>query len=452
MFLTKKHLSRRTLLKGAGVSLALPLLDAMIPAATALAQTAATRKLRLGFFYLPHGAIMNNTKYGPQMDQWAPSGSGANFKLNVITQPLEPYKRYVTSFGNIKNDAPIDVAVGSGTRVDPHALRPATWLSAIRAKLPGPDMSATLDQVIAGRVGHETRIPSLQLSSELTVQQAAPNAAPYFTLSFRDATTPLPMEYNPRTVFLQLFGSEDRDEVQKQDASLLDLIQDQTRAMQRDLNASDRATLDSYLTQVREAEQKLAAQQASQQATRQALQGVKLPPIPKGVPDSFEERVNLMFDLIALAYRADLTRVVSFSMAMERTNQTYEHIGVRESFHPLSHHADQLDRISGLVKIQTWHLERFADFLGKLAAVPEGDGTLLDNAMFLYGSNMSNSDRHDTHPLPTLLIGGAAGTLAGGRHIELPAPTPISNLHLALLGKVGVEQKSFGDSTGAISL
>lgn len=438
MFLTKKHLSRRTLLKGAGVSLALPLLDAMIPAGTALRQTSAAPKLRVGFFYLPHGAIMDNTSLGPQMDRWTPTGTGADFKLKTITSPLEPYKKYVTSFGNIKNDAPF------GTQ---HVMNPATWLSGVRPDLnvSTPNMSATLDQVIAARVGVDTPLPSLEVASETAVLQSPGNVGVYTTLSFRDATTPLRMEFNPHEVFLKLFGPPDRAAVSRETASLLDNITEQTRLLQRDLGPSDQAVLDSYLTSVREAERKL-------QASRRGLGDIKLPPLPKGPLDSFEEQVSFMFDLIGLAYRADLTRVVSFIMAAERPNRTYNHIGVPDSFHPLSHHLNDLGRIEKLVKIQTWHMERFAAFLGTLAAVPDGEGTLLDNAMFLYGSNMSNSDRHDVHPLPTLLVGGGAGKMTGGRHIALREPTPVTNLHLAFLGKAGIERQSFGDSTGTLSL
>jgi hypothetical protein len=256
------------------------------------------------------------------------------------------------------------------------------------------------------------------------------------------------VESNPHEVFLKLFGPPDRAEVSKETASLLDNITEQTRILQRDLGPSDQAVLDSYLTSVREAERKL---QASRRELRD-LEDIKLPPLPKGPLDSFEEQVSFMFDLIGLAYWADLTRVVSFIMAAERTNRTYNHIGVPDSFHPLSHHSDDLGRIEKLVKIQTWHMERFAAFLATLAAAPDGEGTLLDNAMFLYGSNMSNSDRHNVHPLPTLLVGGGAGKLTGGRHIALREPTPVTNLHLALLGKAGIERQSFGDSTGTLSL
>jgi hypothetical protein len=445
MFLTKKHLSRRTVLKGAGVSLALPLLDAMIPAATALSQTAAAPKLRTGFFYIPHGAIMGNTSHGPAMDKWTPSGSGADFKLSPIMKSLEPYKNYVTSFGNLENKAMVGGV---------HSRAPATWLSAVKPddKAPGASMAATLDQVVASHISQGTTLPSLELASETTIQVAACGTARCFyssTLSFRDATSPLPMEFNPRKVFIQLFGegdtNEERDAIAQQKLSLLDRINGRTRALQRDLDPGDRTILDSYLTTVREIERRI------ERASQRDLSDIKLPPAPIGALDSFEEQVKLMFDLIALAYRADLTRVVSYMMVSEGTNRTYNQIGVSDSFHPVSHHANDLGRIEKLVKIQTWHMDRFAEFLGKLAAVKEGEGTLLDNSIFLYGSNMSNSDRHNGHPLPTVLVGGGAGKLKGGKHIELPEPTPLANVHLTVLGKAGIEQKSFGDSTGAIA-
>jgi len=430
MFLTKKHLSRRTLLKGAGVSLALPLLDAMIPAATPLAQTAAARKLRAGFFYLPHGMIM---------DRWTPSGSGADFKLNTITKSLEPYKKYLTSLGNIKNDDAIGV----------HTRNAGTWLSGTS---PGNTMYKTLDQVIADQFGPLTPVPSLEIASESTVQQRSGNGGAYSVVSLRDGT-PLAMEYNPRKVYLKLFGDGKGGtldpQAERENASLLDLINDQTRALQRDLNPSDRAILDSHLTAVRDAEQRVEQRAAA----ARALDDFVLPPLPPGgaLPD-FDQQVTLLFDLIAIAYRMDRTRVVVFMMAAEGTNRTYNHIGVPESFHPISHHANDPARIEMLVKIQTWHMECFARFLAKLADVREGNGTLLDNALFLYGSNMSNSDLHNTHPLPTLLVGGAGGKLSGGRHLELPSPTPIANLHLTFLGLLGIEQKTFGDSTGTIAL
>jgi hypothetical protein len=445
MFVRRRHLSRRTVLKGAGITLALPLLDAMIPAATALAQTAATPKLRVGFFYIPHGAIMGNTVHGPQMDRWTPRGSGADFTLSPIMTSLEPYKRYVTSFGNLQNQAMVGGV---------HSLAPATWLSGMRPdkKSASASMSTTVDQLIAQRIGQTTTLPSLEVASETTQQAAACSGAACFyntTLSFRDAHSPLPVEYNPRKVFAQLFGEGDtpaeRTAISNQTRSLLDRITERTRALRRDLGPGDRAVLDGYLDTVREIERRV------QLASKRDLSAIDVPEAPIGELNAFGEQVDLMFDLIALAYQADLTRVASYIMVAEGTNRTYTHIGVSDSFHPVSHHANDLTRIEKLAKIQTWHMERFAAFLKKLAATGDGDGTLLDHAMFPYGSNMSNSDRHNGHPLPTILVGGGNGTHRGGQHLDLREPTPLTNVHLTMLEKVGVHQDAFGDSTGTIA-
>jgi hypothetical protein len=443
--LFKKHLSRRTVLRGAGVTLALPLLDAMIPAATAMAQTAAVPKLRMGFFYIPHGAIMGNTAHGPEMDRWTPSGAGADFRLSPILASLESYKRYVTSFGNLENRAMVGGV---------HSLAPATWLSGVRPDKAarGASMTTTLDQVVARQIGQNTTLPSLEVAAETTQQAAACSGAACFyntTLSFRDAQSPLPMEHNPRKVFTQLFGEgdtpEERAAIASQTTSLLDRIRDRTGALRRELGAGDRLVLDGYLDTVREIERRV------QLASSRDLSAVKVPEAPMGELNAFGAQVDLLFDLIALAYQADLTRVASYIMVAEGTNRTYTHIGVPDSFHPVSHHANDLGRIEKLAKIQTWHVERFAAFLKKLASTPDGDGTLLDHAMFLYGSNMSNSDRHNGHPLPTILVGGGNGALKGGRHVAPRDPTPLANLHLTILDKINARQESFGDSTGLIA-
>jgi hypothetical protein len=258
------------------------------------------------------------------------------------------------------------------------------------------------------------------------------------------------MESNPRKVFLQLFGEGDtpqeRATISRRTGSLLDLIQDGTKSLQRDLGSKDRAVLDGYLESVREIERR------TQKAGAKDLSAFSIPEAPVGELDAFPDQVKLMFDLIALAYQADLTRVASYIMAAEGTNRTYNHIGIPDSFHPVSHHANDLQRIEKLVKIQTWHLEQFTAFLAKLAGTQDGPGTLLDHSMFLYGSNMSNSDRHDNYPEPNIVVGGGAGRMKlGGQHIVLPERTPIANLHLTLLQKVGVERDKFGDSTGTIA-
>src|SRR5258705_8125183 len=384
MYLTKKHLSRRTLLKGVGVSVGLPLLDAMIPAGTALAQTAAARKLRVGFFYIPHGAVMWNTKHGKDMDRWTPSGAGADFKLSPILEPLEKHKHLVTSLSNLENRA----SLGSV-----HKYNPATWLSGVKPdlKAPGPSMSATIDQIIAGRIGQETALPSMEVYSEGVTQAVACEAGfgclYSSTLSYRNANSPLPMESNPRKVFAQLFGegatAQERVAIVKQKRSILDFIAERTRALQLELSPGDKVLLSTYLDTVREIERRV------QLAAGRDLSGVKAPELPQTEQDNtFDNQVRLLFDLIAIAYQADLTRVASYIMIGEGTNRTYNHIGVPDSFHPLSHHADYLDRLEKLVKIQRYHVERFAEFVTKLVATPDGEGTLLDHSMLLYGSNM----------------------------------------------------------------
>jgi len=442
MFISKKHISRRTVLKGAGVNVALPFLSAMVPAATALAQTAAAPKIRTGFFYIPHGAIMYNTSHGPSMDRWTPSGAGADFKLSPILASLAPYKNYVTSFGNLENAA----SAGSV-----HSYSPATWLSATRPRTAAvPSMSATLDQVIAKLISQDTPLPSLEVSSETTVQSAAGNGGYYTTLSFRDEHSPLPMEYNPRKVFLQLFGEGDtpqeRAAIGHHTNSILDLVLENTSRLQRQLGAEDRGALDGYLESVREIERR------AHQAGGKDLSALKIPDAPVGELEAFDQQVKLMFDLLALAYQADLTRVATYIMVAEGTNRTYNHIGVPDAFHPVSHHANDLERINKLVKIQTWHVEKFAEFLAKMAETPDGQGTLLDHSIFMYGSNMSNSDLHNNYPIPNLVVGGGNGKMKlGGQHLVAPEHTPIANLHLTLLQKVGLERDHFGDSTGTIA-
>jgi hypothetical protein len=349
----------------------------------------------------------------------------------------------VSSFGNLQNAA---------TAGSVHSFTPATWLSATRPDTGAPraHMATTLDQVIAKIIGQETALPSLEVAAETTVQSAAGGGGYYSTLSFRDAESPLPMEPNPRKVFLQLFGEGDtpqeRATINTRTNSLLDLILEGTKSLKGNLGNGDRAVLDGYLESVREVERR------TQKAAANDLSAFTIPEAPVGELDSFPEQVKLMFDLVALAYQADLTRVASYIMVAEGTNRTYNHIGIPDSFHPVSHHANDLTRIEKLAKIQTWHLEQFADFVKKMAETPDGQGSLLDHSIFMYGSNMSNSDRHDNYPEPNIVVGGGNGKMRlGGQHIVLPERTPIANLHLTLLQKVGVERDTFGDSTGTIA-
>jgi hypothetical protein len=443
IFLTKKHLSRRTFLRGTGVAVGLPFLDAMVPAATALAQTAAAPKKRAGFFYLPHGAIMNNTVFGKEVDAWTSTGRGADFKLGHTVSPLEPYKKYVTTFENIENS----VAQGSV-----HTLNPATWLSCVRpdTSAKGASLATTLDQVIAQRLGQQTAMPSLELAAETTVQIAAGNGGFYaVTTSYAAPNKPLPMEYNPRKVFIQLMGEGDtaaeRDALLRKNASILDMVAERTTALRNDLGPSDQRVLSDYLDTVRELERRV------NMAGARDMSGVSVPDAPVGELEDFDQQLKMMFDLIALSYQADLTRVATLVMAAEGTDRPYPNLKVAGGFHPTSHHANQRDRIDELVRIQHYHMQRFGDFIKKLANTKEGEGSVLDHSLFLYGSNMGNSNAHDNYPLPAVLIGGASGKHVGGKNLALPPRTPLANLHLTMLDRLGIPQASFGNSTGLIS-
>src|SRR5580658_6528107 len=444
-FLTKKHLSRRTFLRGGGVALGLPFLDAMVPAATALADTAAAPKTRAGFFYIPHGAIMNNTVFGKEVDVWSSTGKGADFKLGQTLASLEPYKNYVTTFDNLENLA----ALGSV-----HTLNPATWLSCVDpdTAAKGASMSITLDQLIAQNIGQKTALPSLEVCSETTIQVAACGGAGCYyasTTSYSGPNSPLPMEYNPRKVFIQLMGEGDtaaeRAALLRENVSILDMITDRAKALHSDLGAGDQARLSDYLDTVRELERRVAM------AGTRDLKGLNVPDAPLGELEDFDKQVRLMFDLIALAYQADLTRVASYVMVSEGTNRTYNFVGVPDAFHPVSHHSNDKERIRRLQVIERYHMERFADFLKKLANTKEGDGSILDHSLFLYGSNMSNSNQHDNYPLPEVLVGGANGKHIGGKNVTPPARTPLANVHLTILDKLGIKQPSFGNSTGVIA-
>ena len=445
VFLTKKYLSRRTFLRGSGVALGLPFLEAMVPAATALAQTAAVPKTRAGFFYLPHGTIMNNTPFGKEVDFWTSSGKGADFTLGKTLASLDPLKKYVTTFEGLENTA-------AGGSV--HTLNPATWLSCVRPDTAAKNasMSVTLDQVIAQKLGQKTALPSLEVSSETTIQVAACGGAGCYyasTTSYSGPNSPLPMEFNPRKVFIQLMGEGDtaaeRDALLRKNSSILDMVSERAKALSNDLGPGDKARLSDYLDTVREIERRVTM------AGSRDLKGIKVPDAPVGELEDFDKQVRLMFDLIALAYQADLTRVASYVMVAEGTNRTYNHVGVPDSFHPVSHHSNDRERIRRLTVIQKYHMERFADFLQKLANTKEGDGSILDHSLFLYGSNMGNSNQHDNYPLPAVLVGGANGAHVGGKNLALPARTPLANVHLTILKKLGIEQPSFGNSTGIIT-
>lgn len=435
MFITKMHLSRRTFLRGAGVTVGLPLLDAMIPAWTALAQTAASPKPRMGFMYLPHGAIM---------EQWTPAAEGKDFELTPILKPFAPFQKQLTVVTGLENKGAIAPPV--------HALSPGTWLSCITPpEGQEPRGGITADQMAAAHLGQDTPLPSLEVATE--GRGGNGNACDRTfgcsygnTISFRTPSTPLPMEADPRKLFERLFGQGDtpqeRKAISKQFSSILDLVTEEAADLRKTLDVQDRARLGDYLESVREIERRV------QKMEERDLTSLDLPDVPVG--STFDQRLTLMFDMIALAYQANLTRVFTFMMAGEGSNQTYNHVGVSDAFHPLSHHQNDKVRKEKLVKIQTYHSQAFANFLKKLAAMPDGDGSMLDHSIFVYGSNMSNSNAHNHAPLPTLIVGGGCGKLKGNQHLKYPDQTQLGSLLLAVLNRAGVPAEKVGNSTAML--
>ncbi len=440
MFITKTHLPRRTFLKGVGATLALPLLDAMVPARTLLAQTAARGVPRLGFVYVPHGAIM---------DKWTPAAEGAGFEFTPILKPLEPFRDRLNVVSGLGHRAADTTAV--------HSLSPTTWLSGVRPKATqGVDAFAgiTADQIAAGQIGQDTALPSMELATEdhsgLIGSCDRDYGCIYMnTLSWRTPTTPLPMEINPRKVFERMFGqggsAKDRLARIQEDRSILDAITREAAALQLSLGPSDRQTMDQYLENIREIERRI--QRAEKVQGDEAL---LLPEKPAGVPFDFEEHVRLMYDLMVLAYQANISRVITFMVSREVSNRTYTQVGVSDGHHAISHHQNRPEKMAKNVLIQTFNVNMFGQFLAKLKATPDGDGNLLDNSVLLYGSNMSNSNAHDHFPLPNLVVGGAAGRMKGGRHLRYPDHTPMTNLLLSMLDKAGVRQETLGDSSGRL--
>jgi hypothetical protein len=444
MFITKKHLSRRTLLQGGTAAIGLPLLSAMVPAATALAQTAAAPKPRMGFFYLPHGAIMNNTRFGAEMNRWTPDAVGRSFDLKPILEPFKPLQKYLTVVSGLGNKPAESSAV--------HAIVPATWLSAEHPRQShSPFGGVTIDQIAARHIGQDTPLPSLEVATEEEGGGAACDGTygcSYGrTISFRTPTTPLPMEFEPRRAFEKIFGrgksDAERRAVSGDYQSLLDMVLAEANALKTTLGGEDRALVDDYLDSVREIERRLTL------LGQRDLTKIDLPDVPVARP-SFDELIRLQFDLIVAAFQANMTRIASFMMAAEVSNQSYAHVGVPDAFHPVSHHADNKASMEKLVLIQRYHTQVFADFMTKLAKIPDGDaGSILDNSIFLYGSNMSNSNQHNQFPLPTLVFG--AGAIKGNQHLVYPDRTPLANLLFTLLLRAGVPVEKIGDSTGELT-
>lgn len=437
--ITKKSLDRRTLLRGAGVAFALPLLDAMLPAMTAHASTVASSQhlKRIGYVYVPMG-------YFPK--EWKPTGDSLD-QLPSSLSPLQTLAKDISVLSglDLKNAYP-----GS------HATSNSAFLSAARAKLTESTdyyLGTTVDQIAAKKIGSTTQLPSLELAMDLlsTVGQCDNGYACVYqnNLSWSSPTTPLPAEAHPRLVFESLFGAggntQQRREALRQQASLLDSVTSEISRLKKRVGAADRERIESYLENVRDVELRI------QKAERSVLEN-PLPDLdrPTGVPATYADHARLMFDLQVLAFQGDITRVTTFQLAREASNRTYPEIGVPDPHHPITHHGGNIEKLQKVAKINRFHVGLFAEFLSKLKATPEGDGNLLDHSLFLYGSGMGDPDAHDHSDLPILVAGGAAGQHRGGKHIQFETPTPLSNLHLTLLNKVGVPLEAFADSTGTI--
>lgn len=438
MIIRKIALPRRTFLRGMGASLALPLLDAMVPSMTALASTPANPVRRLGFIYIPMGS---------DISRWTPPSENDLSELSPSLSPLAPVADQLTVLSNmeLKNSYP-------GT----HATSNAGFLSAAKAKWTESTdyhLGTTVDQIAAKQIGQETQLPSLELAMDLlqTVGQCDNGYACVYqnNLSWSSPTTPLPSEAHPRIVFERLFGeggtSEERRAALRRRGSLLDWVSEDVARLQGKLGPEDRNKVSQYLDTIREVERRI------QRAEAQTADNV-LPDLdrPLGVPASYAEHARLMFDLQVLAMQGDVTRVITFQLAREASTRTYPEAGVTDPHHPTSHHGNNPDKIAKIAKINQFHVSLFAYFLKKLKSTREGNGTLLDHSLYLYGSGMGNPNVHDHVNLPILVAGGGAGRLKGGRHIKYAKPTPLANVHLTLLDKVGVRLDSFADSQGKI--
>jgi hypothetical protein len=422
MFLTKKHLSRRTVLKAAGVTISLPLLEAMIPAGTALANTAAAIKPRLAYVYFPHGAVQ---KF------WTPEGVGRDFKFSRILKPLEEMRDYVTVVTNMRNK-PAESS-------DPHGIIEATWLTCQAPTGPknGPDAGVSIDQLVARQIGKDAPLSSIELCGE-----------PGGAVSYKTPGVGLPLEGNPRKVFTTMFGPGDsnaeRRSLLESTGSLLDYVRDASQSLNSTLGASDRVLVSDFLDSVREVEGRV------QKLTAKADAVGQLPNAPLGAPEDFTELLDIQFEMIALAFQTNQTRIATMRMIKEASMRTFPNVNVDEAFHPLSHHGEDPDKQDRLARIQAYQTERFAHFAKRLASIKEGDGNLLDNAIILFGSNMANSDLHNNNPLPQLLLGKGGG-IKGGQHLAMPKDTPHANMLLTMAQRAGVPIEKFADSTGPIA-
>ncbi len=438
MFVTKRSLPRRTFLRGLGATVALPLLDAMVPSFTALAQTPANPRTRFGAVFVPNGAIM---------ESWTPSGVGSGFEFSPILKPLEPFRDSLVVVSNL---------VRAATPGGDHAVSAAGWLTGVGAKrTEAEDILAgvTIDQVVAKQIGQGTPFPSLELATEdftgyIGACTTGYSCAYANTIAWSTPTTPLPMEINPRVVFERLFGEPgspaERAARRQRNRSILDFVTQETARLRQGLGARDRTRLDQYLDNIREIERRI------QQTEVDNSSRVLPTDAPVGVPESYEEHVGLLYDLLVVAYEAELTRVFTYMVARELSARTYPQAGVPEQHHQVSHHGNDPDMITKVARINTYQTQLFAKFVAKLRSTPDGDGTLLDHSLIVYGGGMGNPNVHAAGPLPIVAIGGGAG--GGNRHLQTAANTPVGNLWLGIAGKYGSHLESFGVSTGRVEL
>ena len=450
MIVTKMALPRRTFLRGMGATVALPLLDAMVPALSAMTRTAANPIRRLGCIYIANGVSMNGA-----VNYWKPQGEGTTFELSPILTPLAPFQDRLTVVSGLSHHQAEALGDGNGD----HTRGTATWLNGVHPKYTeGADVQAgtTVDQIAAMELGKDTLLPSLELgidSNFLVGSCENGYSCTYMnTLAWRTPTTPLPMENNPRVVFERLFGEggtpAQRLAQMRKSRSILDSVIDELAHLQRTLGPGDRTRVNDYFEAIREIERRI--QRAEENSTESELPAALERPM--GIPDRFGEHVGLMYDLQWLAYQADLTRVFTFMLGREVSSRTFPEIGVSEPHHGLSHHRDDPTQLETFAKVNTYQTALFASFLEKLRSTPDGDGNLLDHTMLLYGAGLSNPNEHSHIDLPLLLVGGGTGRLDGGRHLQYPIDTPVTNLLLSMLDKVGLEVEKLGDSTGRLDL
>jgi len=437
MFITKRALPRRLFLRGLGVAVGLPFLESMVPAMTALAQTAARPKTRFGAIYFPNGAIV---------EQWIPDQAGAGFEFKPILKPLETFKDQIVIVSNLTRSHP-------GSQVGDHAVSAAGFLTGVWPKRTEAEdvlANTTIDQVVAQRIGQDTPFPSLELATEdFTgyVGACSPgfNCSYLNTISWRTPSTPLPMDINPRVVFERMFdggaSAAQRAARRRDERSMLDSIGEEAGRLNGVLGARDRVRLSEYLDNLREIERRI------ERAEAHAMGDVAFD-APVGVPDAFEEHVGLMYDLLAVAYQADVTRVFTFMLSRELSQRTYPQIGVTEQHHSVSHHGNDPQKIAQNVKVNTYHATLFARFVDKLKASPDGDGSILDHSLIIYGGGMGNPNPHASDPLPVLAVGGGVGK--GHRHVKLGPRTPVGNLWLTIANKYGDRMESFGESNGRV--